>query len=226
MEWLISAAQWFGSAVCHQLPANSYQFAGVVLPLCARCTGMYLGALFTLGFHAWRHPRGRGLPRPWIIIVLVLFFFAWAGDGTNSFLSAIPIAPHLYEPSNLLRLVTGALMGVSIGSLFFVVFNSIVLRAPKAETIFVNDWEFFLLLGIMAIFVFLVQSEMDLILYPLVATSLVAILALHGSMMTALVANLNQPVQYWREALPEIAIGLLVALSYLSAFALIRSALT
>ena len=33
-----------GHAVCHQLPARSFQLWGVSLPVCARCTGIYLGA--------------------------------------------------------------------------------------------------------------------------------------------------------------------------------------
>jgi len=33
-----------GSVVCHQLPARSFHMLGVALPVCARCTGIYLGA--------------------------------------------------------------------------------------------------------------------------------------------------------------------------------------
>ena len=34
----------FGHAICHQIPARSFQLSGVVLPVCARCTGIYAGA--------------------------------------------------------------------------------------------------------------------------------------------------------------------------------------
>ena len=33
-----------GSLVCHQRPERSFQLLGVALPVCARCTGIYLGA--------------------------------------------------------------------------------------------------------------------------------------------------------------------------------------
>ncbi len=85
MDWIISLAHWFGSAVCHQWPAHSYFIAGVELPLCARCTGMYLGALLTILYHTWRHPRAIGMPRPWVLVAMVLFFVMWGGDGVNSF---------------------------------------------------------------------------------------------------------------------------------------------
>jgi uncharacterized membrane protein len=34
----------FGSLVCHQLPTRSFHLWSVPLPVCARCTGIYLGA--------------------------------------------------------------------------------------------------------------------------------------------------------------------------------------
>ncbi len=226
MEWILSAAHWFGSAVCDQLPLHSYRFAGVILPLCARCTGLYLGALLSLLVHAWRHPRAVGLPRPWMLVVLVLFFFAWAGDGVNSFLSVIPSVPHLYPPSNLLRLITGTLMGITVGSLVFVMFNSLVWRAPNPTAIFATRREFLALLGLGALLVFIVQSEWELLLYPLAVASLVAILTLHVGMMTALAVNLTRRMALtWREVLPAFAIGSLVALTYLSAIALVHAVL-
>ncbi len=36
------------SAVCHQIPARSFWIAAEPMPLCARCTGIYFGALVSL----------------------------------------------------------------------------------------------------------------------------------------------------------------------------------
>jgi len=33
-----------GHAICHQLPVRSFHLWGAVLPVCARCTGIYAGA--------------------------------------------------------------------------------------------------------------------------------------------------------------------------------------
>jgi len=36
------------SRVCHQRPERSFRFGGAPLPVCARCTGTYVGAAFAL----------------------------------------------------------------------------------------------------------------------------------------------------------------------------------
>jgi uncharacterized membrane protein len=39
-----SAIYVAGSVVCHQKPERSFRLAGQPLPVCARCTGIYIGA--------------------------------------------------------------------------------------------------------------------------------------------------------------------------------------
>lgn len=225
LVWLLRVTHWFGSAVCHQFHDHSYHIAGVPLPLCARCTGMYLGALLTLIFHAWRHPRASGTPRAGVLFALVLFFFAWAGDGVNSFAATFALLPHLYPPQNILRLITGTLMGITIGSLVFIVFNSMVWRAPSPATILTTRREFFALLGLGAALVLIIHSEFEWLLYPLNAAMLIAILVLHTLLVTAFIANLLRGASDWRRALRFCALGLLIALTYLSAIAGLRALL-
>jgi uncharacterized membrane protein len=38
--------------ICHQLPARCLTVAGVVMPACARCSGIYLGVLLAAAFYA------------------------------------------------------------------------------------------------------------------------------------------------------------------------------
>jgi len=40
-----------GSVVCHQIPERSFYWAGHQLPVCARCTGLYVSG--TVGLIAW-----------------------------------------------------------------------------------------------------------------------------------------------------------------------------
>jgi hypothetical protein len=40
----VVAVYSIGSIICHQLPARSFHLWAVQMPVCARCTGIYLGA--------------------------------------------------------------------------------------------------------------------------------------------------------------------------------------
>ncbi len=224
MDWLVSLAHWFGSAVCHQWPAHSYFIAGEELPLCARCTGMYLGGLLTLVYQAWRHPRAIGLPPAPVLGALMLFFVAWGADGVNSFVATVPtFVPALYPPQNILRLTTGMLMGISLGTMVFIMFNSLVWRSYSPEKVLATPAEFLGLIGLGAVLVLVVNSQWDYLLLPITLTSLVAILTLNSALMVAMAANIMRRLaDNWREARPPLLVGSIVALTYLDGIALLR----
>lgn len=62
MELLTAFAYAVGGVVCHQLPERSFFVEGHQLPVCARCTGLYLGGV--VGLVAWWGGRFAGLWRP------------------------------------------------------------------------------------------------------------------------------------------------------------------
>ena len=70
-------------------------------------------------------------PRPQLLM-LGVFMLAWAVDGTNSFLALMEL-PHLYEPSNRLRLVTGALEGIVIAAVLLPALNMTLWRQPGPQ---------------------------------------------------------------------------------------------
>jgi hypothetical protein len=43
---LMVTAYGIGSAICHQLPERSYHLWAAQMPVCARCAGIYFGAVF------------------------------------------------------------------------------------------------------------------------------------------------------------------------------------
>ena len=47
---LLELLHWLGYGVCHQIPERTIHLAGQALPLCARCSGIYLGAVIGFGF--------------------------------------------------------------------------------------------------------------------------------------------------------------------------------
>jgi uncharacterized membrane protein len=119
---LLGKADAVGYAVCHRLEERSFHIGERQVPLCARCTGMYIGAFIGLIYHL-RQGRKGGMPKIKPAVVLGFFFVAWALDGVNSYLHFIPAAPHLYQPQNWLRLLTGFGLGLGMASVMAPVFN-------------------------------------------------------------------------------------------------------
>jgi uncharacterized membrane protein len=59
VEYVAALVYLLGSFVCHQIPERSFHVAGSQLPVCARCTGLYVGG--AVGVVVWLARRNRGL---------------------------------------------------------------------------------------------------------------------------------------------------------------------
>src|SRR5438876_12182221 len=73
-----------GFGVCHQIPSHSYFIAGHQLPVCARCSGIYLGSLASIGLLVLLRRRASRLPASQMLAILAVFFGAMVLDGINS----------------------------------------------------------------------------------------------------------------------------------------------
>ncbi len=175
---LLGKADAIGYAVCHRIDLRSFHLGNRQLPLCARCTGMYLGAVLALLFLALTGGRRSGAPPRGILVFLSVLVMAFAIDGVNSFLSLIPAAPHLYEPQNWLRLLTGTGMGLVIAAALYPGFNQAVwMKADDRPSL--GSWKkLSLLVGFALVLDLLVLSENPLVLYPLAILSAVGVLVI------------------------------------------------
>src|SRR5512135_2490511 len=127
-------ARVIGYALCHQLPERSFFIHEHQSPLCARCTGMYLGFFIGLIFLiVRRRTHAARMPTTAIIAVLIGFMAIMGIDGVNSTISVIPGAPQLYHTTNLHRIVTGSLFGIAMCMLFFPVLSTAIWRQPSGD---------------------------------------------------------------------------------------------
>jgi uncharacterized membrane protein len=103
--------------LCAQRPSHSFALGGTNLPFDARMAGIYGGTLTTLLFLTLRG-RWRAIRLPsWSVLTALLGFVVLMGiDGINSTLMDFGF-PYAYEPDNRLRLATGLLMGVALGTM-------------------------------------------------------------------------------------------------------------
>ena len=227
---LLEKADHVGYGVCHQIPIRTPFFGGRPLPLCARCSGQFLGALagLVLLLALGRGKAAKLPPRP-VIVVLLGFLALWALDGFNSYLTLFPGAPHLYEPHNILRTTTGAMQGVALISLVLPFFNVTLWAQPTPRPTIGSLREVLLLLGLIALIVAAVGSEWAPLLYPLALLSAAGTLMMLTLVMTMLVTlglRRDGRAEDWRDALPLLTAGLALALLTLLAINLLRAWLT
>jgi len=98
---------WIGSYICSQLPGHSLSINGNQLFVEARCTGIYLGILFTLLWMYWKKEYRNSNIR---FSALMLLILPMALDGTSQLIG-------LWGGVNWLRVATGLLSGIGIGYL-------------------------------------------------------------------------------------------------------------
>lgn len=205
---LLGKADAVAYAVCHRIDARSFHLGDRQLPLCARCTGMFLGGLLGLLFQAYTRPKHGDYPAKRTWAVLVVFFLAFAIDGTNSYFHLFPGFKGLYEPNNGLRLLTGTGMGLVLAAVLFPAFNQTVWkdyrRAPAIGGF--GSLGILVLLGLALDG--LVWTQNPLVLYPLAllsALGVLVILTLVYTMVSVMVLRVeNQALSTVQLALPVI----------------------
>ena len=104
-----------GGLVCHQKPERSFHLWAAQLPVCARCTGIYLGAAIAIARRLqpseWLQPSGR----------LHASADLWRSPKGIALLASLPtIATLVFEwstgvmPSNTIRFAAGLPLGAVV----------------------------------------------------------------------------------------------------------------
>ena len=181
---LLGKADAVGYAICHRISVRSFHIGDRQLPLCARCTGEFYSAAISLLLFALVSPKKSSMPDRKLGVPLMIFFLAFAIDGSNSYLyllktttGAFGNIPFLYIPNNTLRLFTGSGMGIALASILYPAFNQSAWK--DADPGRALDWK---KLGVLMGVVFLVDlailTENPVILYPIAFLSVFGVLAL------------------------------------------------
>jgi uncharacterized membrane protein len=227
---LLTKADMVGYAVCHQIPSHSYFVAGRQLPLCARCSGTFLGALTGLFGQAIVLGRRRhsDLPPAVVSIFLLLFFGVWGADGLNSYLNMIEM-PHLYAPQHWLRTTTGALTGLSISALLFPIYNLSAWRRFSPEPAIQNLQDLGILVLMEIGLVLVILSRWAPLLYPLALLSGIGVLTMLtvvNSVLVMMALRWENRYQSLQEAIPPLLLGFSLALIQVGFINIIRYLIT
>lgn len=115
--WAVAATYRAGAMVCHQQDMRSLHVAGVRMPVCARCFGLYAGAAAgAAAVILWAGIAGsRG--RPWRRVPFGRFRAAVAASAAPTL--AAWAGEHLagFEVSGLVRTLAAAPLGAAVAAL-------------------------------------------------------------------------------------------------------------
>jgi len=212
--------------VCGLRPSHSYFAGGVQLPLESRMTGMYGGVSITLGWLLLTRRLGATRPgTPAVIALLAVMFLSMVADGVNSTMTDLGL-PHPYSSTNMTRIVTGLLSGVSIAIILAWIVAAVARPPEKPPTLlFAAPRALLAPLGLCVLFGLLVVSQQPWGYVPIALLSVGGIvLALAGALLlpVLLVGGWSERVTAPRQLLTPGALALLFAFSVLTGTAALR----
>ena len=223
-QGLLGKADAVGYAVCHRIEARTFHLGNRPLPLCARCSGMFLGAFLGVIYHALQGKKGKMPPIP-VLILMGLFALSWAFDGANSFLMLVPQIPSLYQTQNWTRLITGTGMGLAVAAILWPTFVQTMFRRWQ-QTAALGSWKQIggLLLAAALVDV-LVLLEIPLILFPLALMSaggVLLLLIMVYSVALVMIFKKENTYERFRQLFMPLTGGYIIALIQIGAIDLAR----
>ena len=230
---LLGKLDAIGYAVCHRISERSFHIGQIQLPLCARCSGMYLGAMAGLVFQAVTGRKHSKMP-PWsVLIPLIVFVLAFGIDGVNSYVylikgvqpGALSQIPNLYIPNNTLRLLTGSGMGLGMAAILFPAFNQTAWKDMVDRPALPGLKSFGLLVAIQIVLDLLVLTDSPIVLFPLAVIGALGVTAIlimvYGMVWIMLMKQDNTFLRLRQLWLPALA-GLTIAMIQISVIDILR----
>ncbi|MBI5930709.1 MAG: DUF2085 domain-containing protein [Chloroflexi bacterium] len=227
---ILGKADAVGYAICHRITVRSFEAFDRQLPLCARCTGIYLGVVSGLMLLvAGGRSKVTRLPNWRIMIVLGAFVVALGIDGLNSYFHLFPGFKGIYTPNNTLRLITGVFCGLTFINLLLPIFNSAVWAKADRRAPIENFKE---LAGMCLVACLVIAAALThrsgilLIFGVLSALGVLIALTMICSVMAIALMQRDQSYVQWRELWLPFLIGLTIAITLIGGIDFLRYAFT
>jgi len=235
LVWLVSTppgllgkADAIAYAVCHRIASHSFFLDDRQFPLCARCTGMYLGVLLGLGY-SFRRGRLAGFPPLRLALVFAIFGLGFLVDGANSYANILQSTPLLYASTNWLRLLTGTLFGLGVGIYLASAFQQSTWKKFERQPALSSFRQLGILVVLGGALDAAILSGNPLLLYPLAALAVfgvLAMLSLAYSMFWTMVFKWSNSFETWRSLGFSLASGFSTTLFQVVLVDVARFALT
>ncbi|MDY6847389.1 MAG: DUF2085 domain-containing protein [Chloroflexota bacterium] len=227
-EGLLGKANAVGYAVCHRIPERSFNIGGREMAMCARCSGLFLGALLGLIFQILQGRKGKMPPFP-AALLFGLLALAWVLDGINSFSMLTPSIPSFYQTQNWTRLVTGTGMGLAISAILLPAFIQTMFKGWEGSSSFDRWYQIVMVLILAAILDALILLEIPAIQYLLSllsAAGVLVLLTMIYSMVLVMLFKKENTYQSVSQLFMPFVGGFIIALIQIGVIDLFRYLLT
>ncbi len=225
---LLGKADAIGYAVCHRIAVRSFFLGDRQIPLCARCSGMYIGMLVGILYQLHYGRRGK-IPPLKISIPLSIFFITFGVDGLNSYLQFFPQAPYLYPSQNWLRLATGVGMGLLVALIVLPIFNQTFWRVYEDRPALEKWSQVPALLLIAALCGLAIYGQNPILLFPLAllsAATVPLVLSLCYALLWVIFFHKENTFKSWKDGWVPMLAGLTTAMLQIGLVDLLRFSLT
>jgi len=124
MQFPINIVYSCGDRLCHQKAERSFFINGNQMPFCSRCTAIWLGMTIGIGFMIFY----KILPDKKFLILIIIGIVPIAIDGVGQLIN-------LWESTNIVRLITGLLVGIVTGLAIGIIIDELnELKRKKVES--------------------------------------------------------------------------------------------
>ncbi|MBM3706977.1 MAG: DUF2085 domain-containing protein [Actinobacteria bacterium] len=158
-SWLTKFINIIGSSVCHQLPERSLGDKTLIMPVCSRCEGIYVGFFIAaiIIFLLFKKKENE-LPPLYVLITMIAFVISTIVEGALGFFS-------IAHTNNVSRFVTGYLAGSAVMVIVFPIFNYQYYKDSITVRIFLKPWQFITFLSINIAFIAIILLDLKFLNY-------------------------------------------------------------
>jgi uncharacterized membrane protein len=211
---------FLGGGLCHQRAERTFSIDSLYMPVCSRCTGIYLGIFLSLLVLILLERKIKGeFPSLKIVLISVGVFLLM---GVDVVLSTF----NLIQSNNIIRLVTGFLSGWFMVLLLFPLANNVMFRRLVKRN-YLDNWKKFLvwfIAGVALTAVFTLTYEYFLIFWSVL--SILGLIVFVTLILFILLFSLNRrllgSIDSWKRYVMAAGTGIVSAAALLSLFSYLR----
>ena len=220
MKIFLDILSFLGGGLCHQRLERTFSIGNLNMPVCSRCTGIYLGIILSILTLTLIERKIKGeFPSLKVVLISVGVFLMM---GVDVVLSTVG----LIESNNIIRLITGFMTGWFMVLLLFPLANNAMFKSFVRKN-YLDNWKKFLIwlaAGAAGAALFIFTYKYAIIFWATLAV--LGLITFVTLVLFILFFSLNRrllgSIDSWKKYLIAIVVGMLSSTALLTLFSYLR----